>query len=1826
MKCYINGILETTTTVSINTSGNTPLFIGKSAASFSGNFDGQLDEFRIWNTARTFSEINANKDNELVGNESGLIAYYNFNQGISGGDNMGLTTLNDLTSNNNGTLNNFALTGLASNWVGACANGLNGTTPTPQPEINLQGNGTSIADGDATPSITDNTDFGNIVNGTPNTVTYTIQNTETGSSLTVADIVVSGANAGDFVVSDFTNNTTVAGNTTTTFDLTFTPSALETRTAIITINNNDCDEAEYDFAVQGAGIGSNNALDFDAGDYVRIPHNNALNVDETHTVEFWLKVNSNLGTFISRKENGGVGIDMFGNNAMQHVTWGDDALYSGALQTDGNWHHYAFVARGSGDRELFVDGISFGTNTTPYSMNTGTNDMYLGFTNNTGIMTLDEYRLWDVARTQTEINNNMNTELTGVEAGLIAYYTFDEGTAGANNTGITAPEIIDQAGCNNGIMNNFAKNGTTSNWVNSSSTITEVSQVIKGDINLQGNGSSIANGDATPSTTDDTDFGSSDFGVTGQTVTYTIQNTVAGSQLSVASIEINGAGTAEFSIANFVPNTVINGVNSSTFDVTFTPNAIGPRNATITINNNDCDDASYNFAIQGTGTGTAPANALDFDGTDDHIDISHFERPDTMTIEAWIKSDLATSGGAIVGWAGNTNNFAELLNVGNNVRYCEWDGANYLCSENVDVSDGNWHHIAVVRNGNTTNNLSIYKDGFLIGTNTVNSTITTNDLKIGAIDWFGNLFRIFMGQIDEVRIWNTARTCSEINANKDNELVGDETGLIAYYNFNQGIAGEDNTGLTALDDLKSNNNDGTLTNFALTGVASNWVDASANGVGGTTPGAAPEINVQGNGTSIADGDATPSITDDTDFANIVNGTPNTVTYTIQNTEAGSSLTVADIVVSGANAGDFVVSDFINNTTVAGNATTTFDLTFTPSALGNRTAIITINNNDCDEGLYDFAVRGTSVEPCITPTNLSVSNITTTTADLSWDAGVNESNGYDYVLITDGSTPDGTTTATGSVPTGEVTQTLTGLTLGTTYDVYVRSDCTVNVSDWSVVESFTTLCFGTDYTGNANTGFGDVVGNSSLNFTDDGTTITGTFTKGSGDFNDAMVMYISTGETGRAVIDINVNDEGDPLRRAISSAGTDGSVITFPSGFQATHAIAINVGFGGLWSIPATGTVGNNGLPFIEEVGSPAINTEASFSFSFNWSDVGLTSQDDFSFVVTYLNSSNGSTSNEAYSDGITGGNPGTTDFSFTNARNYPFYYVFDGTSWSPTNPDSVNENCRSAILRSGTAVFSSSTTLKEIKVNPQAVLDLDADLNADVLFKGDANGSAQLADATGITLSGNVTVERFIPAGNRAFRFLASPVTSTGSINDNWQEGATTANINPNPGFGAHITGVSGTVGNVNANGLDETQTGNPSMFTFNNTNTGNQNNAWSSVTNTNTNILEAGDPYLLLLRGDRSIDLSINNPNSTATTLRATGELFTGSHSPLLSEVEDYYSFVANPYQAVVNMNNVSTSNVNPNFFWYWDPNLNSSTFGGYINVNILTGVSNVLSAANQFLQPGQAIFVQTLSSGPASITFDENDKAVNSIQTGVFNEPLSSIKMLLYRTQALNDGERETDGVVINFEDNANNAIDALDGNKFFNSGENIARSQNNKYVSIENRAIPQNNEVLDIFTNNLNSSTYSFVVNANGIQDNFDVFLMDGYLGTTAQLTEGLYQYDFIADTNIPESIASDRFSLVFENTTLSLDDNNLGVDFSLYPNPTQDGQFTIQSQAISSDDFEIKIHNILGQEVFHEAYKNNANGSINIDASGLSSGVYIVEFYQNAKTLVTKLIVE
>jgi hypothetical protein len=133
---------------------------------------------------------------------------------------------------------------------------------------------------------------------------------------------------------------------------------------------------------------------------------------------------------------------------------------------------------------------------------------------------------------------------------------------------------------------------------------------------------------------------------------------------------------------------------------------------------------------------------------------------------------------------------------------------------------------------------------------------------------------------------------------------------------------------------------------------------------------APEIAVLGNSTEITNDDTSPDTADNTDFGSlIVGGTPITHTFTISNSgpvDLTLNGTPAVTLTSGIH---FSVSAQPGSTTVISNSTTTFDVTFIPSAGGSFTDTVHIANNDSDENPYTFVILGTGVT---LPVNLSVS--------------------------------------------------------------------------------------------------------------------------------------------------------------------------------------------------------------------------------------------------------------------------------------------------------------------------------------------------------------------------------------------------------------------------------------------------------------------------------------------------------------------------------------------------------------------------------------------------------------------------------------------------------------------------------------------------------------------------------------------------------------------------------------------------------------------------------------------------------------------------------------
>ncbi|OUR98130.1 hypothetical protein A9Q86_13805 [Flavobacteriales bacterium 33_180_T64] len=192
--------------------------------------------------------------------------------------------------------------------------------------------------------------------------------------------------------------------------------------------------------------------------------------------------------------------------------------------------------------------------------------------------------------------------------------------------------------------------------------------------------------------------------------------------------------------------------------------------------------------------------------------------------------------------------------------------------------------------------------------------------------------------------------------------------------------------------------------------------------------------------------------------------------------------------------------------------------------------------------------------------------------------------------------------------------------------------------------------------NGNSGFGGAVGEGHILFSGDGVNpINFAMSTSANDMNDILVLYIDTGEPGRNEIDTTIDDNADDHRIAISNSNVNGygSTISFLPGFEASYAIAIDVNFGGLWSIPNTGSVGTGELGFITSVNSTLTSsTQGFYTFNFNWEDLGLTITDEFHFVGVYV-SNTGYSSDEGYGEGITTGTIGSDNITFTGYLTLP---------------------------------------------------------------------------------------------------------------------------------------------------------------------------------------------------------------------------------------------------------------------------------------------------------------------------------------------------------------------------------------------------------------------------------------------------------------------------------------------------------------------------------------------------------------------------------------------
>jgi len=443
---------------------------------------------------------------------------------------------------------------------------------------------------------------------------------------------------------------------------------------------------------------------------------------------------------------------------------------------DGKWHYIVGVYDGS-KKYLYVDGkldasaSASDISVTKDPVEIGANN---GGRNFNGL--IDEVRIWNVARTATDIVNNMNIVLTGKENGLVAYYKFDD------SSGTWLYDYTKHG--NTGKLHNM----NNSNWVPSrwgaapKVNTTEVSNVDGTTAEVSGR---IISEETSPVTAKGV--------VWGTTNNPTLQDHLG--------ITDEGGDTTSFI-------SKLTGLSDTTvyYARAYATNNIGTGYGEV-----------KSFTIMSPPpTMIPPGNALKFDGTG-YVTLpnnSNFDFTHAMTVAAWIKITnpkpyFSDRSRLSIVTKGNKSWKLERTELTSTVDFDTRDiyGYEHFLGGKTNVSDGKWHYVVGVIDGSKK---YLYVDGKLDAEGYSDKILNTAaPVEIGA-NSVG--FYAFNGLIDEVRIWNVARTATEIVHNMHKELTGKEKGLVAYYKF-------DNSSGTWLYDYTGHDNVGKLHNMNN----SNWV-------------------------------------------------------------------------------------------------------------------------------------------------------------------------------------------------------------------------------------------------------------------------------------------------------------------------------------------------------------------------------------------------------------------------------------------------------------------------------------------------------------------------------------------------------------------------------------------------------------------------------------------------------------------------------------------------------------------------------------------------------------------------------------------------------------------------------------------------------------------------------------------------------------------------------------------------------------------------------------------------------------------------------------------
>ncbi|HTN05160.1 T9SS type A sorting domain-containing protein [Agriterribacter sp.] len=653
-----------------------------------------------------------------------------------------------------------------------------------------------------------------------------------------------------------------------------------------------------------------------------------------------------------------------------------------------------------------------------------------------------------------------------------------------------------------------------------------------------------------------------------------------------------------------------------------------------------------------------------------------------------------------------------------------------------------------------------------------------------------------------------------------------------------------------------------------------------------------------------------------------------------------------------------------------------------------------------------------------------------------------------------------------------------------------------------------------------------------------------------------------------------------------------------------------------WGVNLDGS-GTNPTDFGEGKIFNLANRAGSYTMTGNWTVYGTLNNpsgsqlkiNGYTLSITTLTGTGtltGSTASNLSIIGANGGSPGNLNFT--------------AGAGSSLKTFTLNRTGTGASATIGTAL-----NIYDVLMITNGILNTANKLT----LKSNATNTARVAPIGG-SISGNVTVERYIPA-RRAWRLINAPVSGNQTVNQAWQEGVTTASANPNPapGYGTYVT-----VGTV-ANGFDQNILGQSTSSLKSFTATG----ALQVVTNTKTATV-ANKPYFLFVRGDRSLTMKDNTVPANNTTLRASGPLLTGNQT--IPVGASGFTAVANPFASPINFATITRTNVK-NSFYVWDPKMGGTYgVGAYVNISYNGTGYDVTPASvspeSQYIQSGQGFLVQ--STGAAgSIMIKESDKSATPAQN-VFRKgddgtdvplfaPARNAQGLRINLQTINDsGTNILDEVFTSYSRNFSSGIDDMDAIKMPNVLENLAIIRQGQSLMVDRRSpVSEHGDTLYLNLSNTTQRSYILEFNPIDLTDVVSATIEDNYLHTSTTISTSEISQVYFQVNSDAASANCDRFKVVLSTRKAFTNAGVLGKSLiKAYPNPVINGNVNLQFENAAAGMYSLELVNSAGQVVLRRNIQH-AGGSLtqqlNLERK-LPAGIYQLRITGKDTRTIIKLL--